>query len=60
MSIDGIAALIFIVLLGFFLWKKRKQVELQRALFPLLYVVMYRTKLGLKSMDKLSQKFPFP
>ncbi len=58
MSIDAIAALIFVVLLAVFLWRKRKQVQLQRALFPLLYVVMYRSSFGLKSMDKLSKKFP--
>lgn len=58
MSIDGIAALIFVLLLGLFLWRKRSQVELQRALFPLLYVVMYRSKLGLVSMERLAKKFP--
>jgi len=58
MSIDGIAAIVFILLLAIFLWKKRKQVELQRALFPLLYVVMYRSSFGLKSMSKLAKKFP--
>jgi len=58
MSIDGFAAIIFVILLGLFLWKKRHNVELQRALFPILYVVMYRSSFGLKSMDKLAQKFP--
>src|SRR5574341_725901 len=58
MSIDGIAALIFVVLLGVFLWQKRHKVELQKALFPILYVVMYRSKFGIASMDKLAKKFP--
>jgi len=58
MSVDGLAAIIFVILLGLFLWKKRHNVELQRALFPILYVVMYRSSFGLKSMDKLAQKFP--
>jgi membrane-associated protease RseP (regulator of RpoE activity) len=58
MSIDGIAALVFVVLLGFFLWQKRHRVELQKALFPILYVVMYRSRFGLPSMDKLAKKFP--
>lgn len=58
MSIDTIAAIIFIFLLGIFLWQKRKQVELQRALFPVLYVIMYRSKFGLASMDRLARKFP--
>jgi len=58
MSIDGIAAIIFIILLGFFLWNKRKQVELQKALFPILYVVMCRSKFGIRSMERLAKKFP--
>ncbi len=58
MSIDGIAALIFVVFLGIFLWHKRHKVELQKALFPILYVVMYRSSFGLKSMDRLAKKFP--
>jgi len=58
MSIDGIAAIIFIIFLAFFLWQKRKQVELQRALFPLLYVIMYRSSFGIKSMDRLAKRIP--
>lgn len=51
MSIDGIAALVFITLLAVFLFLKRKQVQLQRALFPILYVIMYRTSFGLRAMN---------
>lgn len=58
MSIDGIAALLFVLLLGIFLWSKRKQVQLQRVLFPLIYVIMYRSSFGLGSMDYLAKKFP--
>src|SRR3990172_2147334 len=58
MSIDGIAALVFVVLLGVFLWQKRHKVELQKALFPILYVVMYRSQFGIRSMDRLAKKFP--
>jgi len=58
MSIDGIAALVFIFLLAIFLWKKRKQVQLQKVLFPLLYVVMYKSSFGIKSMERLSKKYP--
>ncbi len=58
MSIDGIAAIVFVFLLAVFLWRKRHQVQLQRALFPLLYVIMYRSSFGLKSMDRLAKSFP--
>ncbi|VVB81227.1 Peptidase family M50 [uncultured archaeon] len=51
MSIDGIAALVFIVILAVFLFLKRKQVQLQKALFPVLYVMLYRSSFGLRAME---------
>lgn len=56
--IDTIAAIIFIVVLAIFLLIKRKQVVVQKALFPILYVVMYRSSLGLKAMSSWAKKFP--
>ncbi len=58
MSIDGVAAIIFVILIGLFLWNKRSQIQLQKALFPILYVVMYRSKFGIRSMERLAKKFP--
>lgn len=58
MSVDGFAAILFVLFLAVFLWKKRDKVILQRALFPLLYVVMYRSKLGIKSMNSLAKRWP--
>lgn len=58
MSVDGIAALVFVVLLGVFLWVKRDKVRLQGVLFPLLYVVMYRSRLGLKAMERMAKRVP--
>jgi len=58
MSIDAITAIIFILLLALFLWKKRRNVELQRMLFPILYVVMYRSKFGIAKMDSWAKSFP--
>lgn len=58
MSIDSFAAIVFVILIGFFLWNKRHKIELQKALFPILYVVMYRSSFGLKSMERLARKFP--
>lgn len=58
MSIDSFAAIVFVILLALFLWNKRHKVQLQKALFPILYVVMYRSSFGLKSMDRFARKFP--
>ena len=43
-----------------FLVIKRKKIQIQKILFPLLYFAMYRTKLGLKFMDKFAKKFSKP
>lgn len=56
--IDTIAAIVFIVLLTFFLFKKRKQLTVQKALFPIVYVLMYRTSFGIKTMDKIAKRWP--
>jgi Zn-dependent protease len=37
---------------------KRKRIEVQQVIGPLLYFVLMRTKLGLNFMDKLGRKFP--
>ncbi len=41
-----------------FLYIKRKKIIIQKILFPLLYFSMYRTKLGLKLMDRMAKKHP--
>lgn len=51
-----IAFLVFILLLGIFLIKKRKSVKIQSLVPYFLYVIMYRTKKGLGIIEKLSKK----
>ena len=58
MDIQSWSAIGFLVLLGVFLFFERKRVTLQKILFPLLYVVMYRTTLGVKQMDAWAKRFP--
>jgi len=58
MSPDTIAAIVFAVLLGVFLIVKRKRLTLQRALFPIIYVVMYKTTWGVSLMEKIANRYP--
>ena len=58
MDFQVISAIVFIVLLSAFLWFKRKKLDMQKILFPILYFVLYRTKYGLKLMKRTSKKFP--
>lgn len=48
---------IFILFLTIFLFWKRKKVEIQGS-FPFLYMIMYKTSLGLVKMDKWSKNHP--
>lgn len=58
--VDGqlIGAIGFLILLTVFLYVKRKQIEIQKIAFPILYFAMMRTSLGLKLMDKLAKRWP--
>lgn len=58
-SIQSVLAIIFFVLMFGFLILKRKKLAVQKVLFPLIYIVMYRTTLGLRFMDKCARKVPF-
>ena len=58
MSIDNIALIIFLGLMLWFWYTKRKQIDIQNIFFPFLYFMMYRTKWGLAWMDQLGKKHP--
>ncbi len=61
MSLNFITAnwefFVFILLLSLFLIYKKKNLVLQGS-FPIFYILMYRTKLGLDKMRKWSDKHP--
>ncbi len=57
-DIQTISALVFVLILCIFLYVKRKKVIIQKVAFPILYVILYKTKAGLKLMDKMAKKFP--
>ncbi len=56
MNYELIALAVFIALLTVFLIVKRKKLEVQKIVWPLLYFVLYKTKLGLNAMDKISKR----
>jgi len=57
MDIQVISAIIFVLFLIIFLYVKRKKIVIQKVLFPFIYMILYRTNLGLKLMDKISSKY---
>ncbi len=58
LNIDHILLIIFGIILLLIIYINRHRVKVEKFLFPLLYIVMYRTRLGLDAMDKYAKKHP--
>jgi len=56
-NFDLVIFCIFILLITVFLIFKRKKVEIQKIIFPVLYVIIYRTSFGLKFIEKISSRY---
>ncbi|MFH1211886.1 MAG: site-2 protease family protein [Candidatus Woesearchaeota archaeon] len=56
-SFDIISLIVFVILLTILLYKNRKKAELQKVIFPLLYLVLFRSKFGLKFINKVAEKY---
>lgn len=57
MDIQVIAAILFVLFLLLFVYIKRKNIALQKIIFPLLYMIIYRSNFGIKFMNKVSKKY---
>lgn len=53
---DIATLIIFAILLSIFLLYKRKNIETQKVIFPILYIFLYKTKFGIKFMEKFVSK----
>jgi membrane-associated protease RseP (regulator of RpoE activity) len=51
-------AFLFILVLGIVLWHKRDKLAIQKILYPVFYMVLYRTKWGIQKMDDIAKKHP--
>ncbi|HLC46353.1 MAG TPA: site-2 protease family protein [Candidatus Nanoarchaeia archaeon] len=58
MDLETISAILFVIILCAVLFLERKKLHLQKVLFPAIYVLLYKTKVGLKLMDKVSARAP--
>ena len=56
-TIQVIAATIFVLFLITFILIKRKNIILQKVLFPLIYLVLYRSNFGINFMNKVAKKY---
>src|SRR3989338_1409680 len=57
LSLDIILLLIFGVILLAVILINRKRVELQKILFPVLYLILYKTRWGIDLMDRLANRY---
>lgn len=53
---NTIGAIVFVILLAVFLYFKKDSLTIEKIAYPLLYFVMYRTKLGLNLMSFLGTR----
>ncbi|MFH1591299.1 MAG: site-2 protease family protein [archaeon] len=58
MGTDSILTLLFLILLGAWIYSRRDKVQVQKILFPILYFIMYKSSAGIKAMDRWAKKFP--
>lgn len=57
MDFQIIFAILFVVILTIVLIKNKKKLKVEKLIFPLFYMILYRTKFGLKLMDKIAKRF---
>ncbi len=58
MDVQTIATIVFIFLMAYFIFRNWARISIQKIAFPILYFAMYKTKIGLGFMNKVSGKFP--
>ena len=58
LNIDYILLIIFGLILIIVMYLNRHRLKIEKFLFPLFYIVMYRTKVGLNAMDKYAKRYP--
>ncbi len=58
MDFESIASIVFLVLFAIILYVHRKKLTIQKILWPVLYLGMYKTKFGLQFMDNFAKKYP--
>ena len=57
MNADVLMFILFIIFLSIVMYINRKKLHIEKIFFPLLYIIMYRTKFGLGFMDRSAKRF---
>ena len=54
---DKASAIVFALVVAILLYINKEKIQLQKIAFPILYLILVRTKTGLKFMDYLAEKY---
>jgi len=57
MNLDLATLLVFILVIGLFLYRNRRRIELQKIVYPVLYILLFRTNFGIRLIDRLGTRF---
>ena len=57
LNFDVISAVIFILVMALLIIKNKKKIQLQKIIFPLIYALLWRTKIGLNFMERAANKY---
>ncbi len=57
MDLQIIFAVVFVLFLIIFLYIKRKKIAIQKIVFPLFYLILYKSNFGIKFMNKTAEKY---
>lgn len=55
-SFESFAMIVFFLAMALFWYAKRNEIEIQKIFFPIIYFMMYKTKVGLTWMDAVARK----
>ncbi len=51
-------SILFVIFLCLFFWRRRHQIEIQSVFWPFLYMILYKTQVGLRWMSSVARRFP--
>jgi hypothetical protein len=56
MNYDILAFVIFIAILSIVMYRNRKKLIIQKVLYPVVYMILYKTQIGINFMNRISDR----
>ncbi len=58
MNFESYAAVAFVIILAILVYAYRHKLTIQKVIFPLIYIAMLRTTIGISLMDRIAKRLP--